>query len=271
MRASKWALLLVFCLWISYAAWSTSSFQKCIAEQKEQQGTSNIKENPPEILLSLAVVDTVCATRLVYDFRDATIAIATVLIAIFTLTLWRSTHALWDAGQEQLRLARDEFLATHRPKLIVRQMGWDGPGHPGIDLGGEDDDTREAITIRFQIVNQGAVKATIANINVTLVPMVPSRSEPFPGSRPVDVRNNSGRHIEVASGGVFNYHTAEIRLENRTDWLHMTHDSPTVFVVGFVRYQDDIGTPYRTHFLRRLDRAQGRFLPEPDPEYEYQD
>jgi hypothetical protein len=36
--------------------------------------------------------------------HENVLAFGTVLIAVFTLTLWRSTRALWEAGERQLRL-----------------------------------------------------------------------------------------------------------------------------------------------------------------------
>jgi hypothetical protein len=45
--------------------------------------------------------------------KDFIIAAATVAIAIFTLTLWRSTDKLWDAGDAQL---------THAKRTAERQL-----------------------------------------------------------------------------------------------------------------------------------------------------
>jgi hypothetical protein len=47
-------------------------------------------------------------------------AAATIAIAYFTLNLKRSTDNLWEASERQIRLARDDFDATHRPWVSVK-------------------------------------------------------------------------------------------------------------------------------------------------------
>ena len=56
------------------------------------------------------------------DTAVAITALATVAIAYFTLTLKRSTDHLWESSKTQLMLARDEFVSTHRPKMILRHI-----------------------------------------------------------------------------------------------------------------------------------------------------
>jgi hypothetical protein len=53
-------------------------------------------------------------------------AIATIFIAIFTFTLKRSTDKLWVAGKDQLKLARAEFISSHRPRIILRDVHLEG-------------------------------------------------------------------------------------------------------------------------------------------------
>jgi hypothetical protein len=49
-------------------------------------------------------------------------ALAAIAIAAFTAVLWRSTHKLWESSERQFRLANDEFIATHRPRLRFRRI-----------------------------------------------------------------------------------------------------------------------------------------------------
>jgi hypothetical protein len=49
-------------------------------------------------------------------------AIATAVMAFFTFTLARSTKKLWETTNKSVDLAREEFIATHRPKIIVRSF-----------------------------------------------------------------------------------------------------------------------------------------------------
>src|SRR5260221_14213213 len=49
-------------------------------------------------------------------------AVATIAIAAFTWTLKQSTDKLWETSKRQIKLARDEFLSTHRPKIRVKHV-----------------------------------------------------------------------------------------------------------------------------------------------------
>jgi hypothetical protein len=51
------------------------------------------------------------------------IAAFTCILAFSTIGLWISTIGLYFAGQKQFGLARDEFNATHRPRISVQRIG----------------------------------------------------------------------------------------------------------------------------------------------------
>lgn len=50
------------------------------------------------------------------------LAFGTIMIAVFTLTLWQSTERLWKQTKETVELARKEFISTHRPILRIRRI-----------------------------------------------------------------------------------------------------------------------------------------------------
>ena len=60
-----------------------------------------------------------CKTFLEKTTSDP-VALFTLALAVSTLGLWFATITLYRAGDEQLVLARAEFTATHRPRIIVR-------------------------------------------------------------------------------------------------------------------------------------------------------
>jgi hypothetical protein len=60
--------------------------------------------------------------KILNDYGPAISAAAVVAIAAFTWTLWLATTAQGRLTQKSIDLARDEFISTHRPRLIVRQF-----------------------------------------------------------------------------------------------------------------------------------------------------
>lgn len=81
----------------------------------------------------------ICEAETLNANTGALTALATIAIAVFTLTLWVVTG-------ESVRLARDEFSASHRPKLLLR----DASAWPARKL-----DSGERIEVTYTIVNVG--------------------------------------------------------------------------------------------------------------------
>lgn len=89
------------------------------------------------------------------EANDKTIeAVSTLSIAIFTLTLWLSTRGVLTATKATVELARQEFLATHRPKIIMREA-FIGAPQEGAQ-----------IVVYFQIANVGETTGTIIKSTV---------------------------------------------------------------------------------------------------------
>ncbi len=71
------------------------------------------------------------------DIRhDLVTAAATVVVAIFTATLWRATNKLWLAAKEQSRDAKEALIATQR--AIISMKGF----LPGVDTAPGDQNIR---------------------------------------------------------------------------------------------------------------------------------
>src|SRR5215472_7025642 len=73
------------------------------------------------------------------------VASFTILLALSTIGLWWSTRKLWKA-------TRDEFLSTHRPKLIVRQFILQPPV------------VNDLLKVDFSILNIGNTEAKVRGI-----------------------------------------------------------------------------------------------------------
>lgn len=82
--------------------------------------------------------------ELINDNDKAIVATLTAVLAISTIGLWRATIRLWKAGERQMELikdnaaeqsrdmkasielARTEFLSSHRPRVILRDVRFIG-------------------------------------------------------------------------------------------------------------------------------------------------
>ena len=91
--------------------------------------------------------------------------IVTGLLAIFTYLLYstasetarqakEASAAALEASTEATKLAREDFNATHRPELIIREVSWEM-----VDMDGGEVVNDEAITLT--LVNRGTNSCTI--------------------------------------------------------------------------------------------------------------
>jgi hypothetical protein len=100
------ALAILLGLFISCERFFSPSFKECIAKHQAYNASDTAKENPSGFLGSIsAYVE--CTGDFVDKNNGSITALATIIIAAFTATLWRATTA-------QGKLAREAFIADKR-------------------------------------------------------------------------------------------------------------------------------------------------------------
>jgi hypothetical protein len=187
--------------------------------------------------------------------HDNVVAFGTILIAVFTYVLYRSTSKLWEAGEKQFKLARDEFISTHRPKLIVRQFVLAKPV-PG-----------EVIKVEFSIVNIGATEAIWRYIAVE-VALWNGQYWEAPGLDHI-VKPTS---MPPLKNGQRAGMTIQSRFNITADQIAAIEQKKLIIcAVGEFTYADAVGTQRRTSFRRNYDLASDMFIASPYSEHEYQD
>jgi hypothetical protein len=186
----------------------------------------------------------------VLDFLEkhngAVTGVATVFIAAFTFTLKRSTDKLW-------KLARRDFIATHRPRVGVAFI-------QGPDVR----DSRQLVWVTVR--NSGGSDAIIlewgcdlvrrkGNQWLTGIDGSPKKVEP--------IRLISGQHhfFEVFAKGAYDVEAAI---------FEEALGEVETCVIGAIRFADENGTMRETGFLRTYDASSEKFVPSANPEDEYQ-
>ena len=243
---------LVFVLGLGWILSTSTSFQDCIKNQTEAKSE--------HAKLSLAITDNAtirmrCAGHVAYEYRDFITAAATVLIALFTFTLWWSTRGMLQATNETIRLARDEFISTHRPKMIVRQFQLDPFKRDTV------------LSSSCSVINIGSTEGILRYVAAELALWNGRVWEP-PGLAtvvnpygPRTIRN--GERIPVTIQSRFNITDAQIRAVRQGDLI--------ICAVGEFTYTDQLGTKRRTGFCRNYDVSTHMFVASKNEEYEYQD
>jgi hypothetical protein len=182
-------------------------------------------------------------------------ALATIAIAVFTYALKRATDRLWDANERQIRLAREEFISTNRPKLIVRQFILQPPV------------TNDALKIDFSIFNVGNTEATVRLFGAEVAlwngrfweaPGIDRNVRPF---GPRVIRN--GERVSVTIMSRFNLTATQLTAIQQGTFI--------ICAVGEFTYSDALGTERRTGFRRNHDVTTDMFTTSTNPDQEYQD
>ena len=170
--------------------------------------------------------------------NGAITAIATGFIGWFTYTLWRSSEKMWVATADQVRitntalqLAREEFNATHRPKLRVRRM------KPHLTAG-------TLVRVQYVIVNVGETTATIKRHDITLC-IQPDDS----GAK--QTLQSSPLECPQLKGGELRLFFTNIDTQFDFGWGMA---NSILKIRGIVEYDDGAGTTRRTGFSADLRR-----------------
>lgn len=184
--------------------------------------------------------------------EDAT-SLFTIVLTIATIAMAASTHALWRETTRAGDLAREEFIATHRPRVIVRRV--QGP---------IDDGATGKQTVFVTVVNIGETHAIIEHFGGEILDdsdwsLRPSGEHTLmPLDR--DVVLNGGEahifHIEAALGTVRRANVA------------LSRDQ---VVSGALIYRDGNKIARETSFRRRYSRERQRFIRIDNSEDEYAD
>jgi hypothetical protein len=192
-------------------------------------------------------------------YNGAVTALATVFIAVFTIVLALVTGRQARLSRQSIDLARQEFIATHRPRVILRYI--QGPFY--------NDEGHRFVCVTF--VNMGANNAIIEAFGADLALRRDDDDEWEPPG--LDADPKSVEPIILACGQR-HFFTVTAKMPADTDKAIFQEalDGHQLCAVGVVRYKDGNGVARDTGFFRVLDDDGEAFVLSPhDAEMEYQD
>jgi hypothetical protein len=241
------AILFVF-------AWSeneiASSFQSCISKQASQNSPEHANDQG-QAVVAIIRAQAICSLRLIDQHNGFFAALAAIAVAAFTFTLWVSTDKQARLTAQNTKLAREEFIATHRPKIKIHAV---------------------EIT-RTEVDGDNRIGASILCFNVgeSIAKNVEVRGEIFMGPRfAIDVQRPIVRRFpEVLSGQKF-------RAEMNSDWqvIYAAAGKRTgihCYCIGWIAYWDETGHRRETGFCFQTEFSNegDRWVSAGKPEYEY--
>jgi hypothetical protein len=198
------------------------------------------------------------------DHNGAVAAVAGLIVAGFTFALWRSTRRMQEITAATLDHLRAEFLATHRPQIIVR-MGWLVP------QSNPSDDVNSHYVVTYQLVNVGTSLAQLVSLSVGEVWDTLADPKPISVDLSGDEIDRSASTTVLTPGEKLpQLHLGSVSKERYFPGIYMAERYEYVFF-GQIVYEDANHTRRETGFCRRYDAKRKRFVRVDDPDYEYTD
>jgi hypothetical protein len=188
-------------------------------------------------------------------FSAVVAAIAAVVVAIFTYVLAKVTGRQADLTRQGIELGNKEFIATHRPKILVRSFR-------GIDRYLPNNAIPNFIFIAH---NVGESPATIIQVRSATLVLKDKEKIPndlsFPFHEDLNVRLASGEKKLIPGNG------ASQLVGNEA--MEIFASSKVLLCLGVVIYLDESKIQRETGFCRRYRCREDAWDTISESEYEY--
>lgn len=186
---------------------------------------------------------------------------ATAIFTLFLVVVGALTGGVlcWQACllRQQIKLAREEFISSHRPRIIVRSFR--------IDMSEDKWIAGNQWPIKFSYVNVGDTTAIIQEIGVRVFGGV----GPWTNGPSRDIRfepQNVSKKLAVAEHEIYCTND-RFAIPNRTDIVSGTR----WYCIGYIIYKDEIGINRKTGFCRKFNFEEQTWDRESDEDYDYCD
>jgi hypothetical protein len=190
-------------------------------------------------------------------YNGAVTAFATGMIAVFTIVLAVVTGKQASLTRQSIDLARSEFIASHRPRLIVRFL--QGPFY--------DDEGVEFVWITF--ANIGDTPAIIHEVGLDLARRNKKSGHWSPPG--LDATPKRIKPVTLKSGDRYVIKVTGKKPISDLEIFQDITEAYELCAVGAVRYQDRDGLTRETAFFRVSKDEDAGFEASGNSAEEYQD
>ncbi len=194
-----------------------------------------------------------CVIDFLQTYNGAVTAVATAFIAIFTVVLASVTGRQARLARESIALARDEFLASHRPELKIHSIRI-------LDSDQSVSPDAQPVTVEFGIINAGTSAAHVTGSAVYLQYLWDEDRPYLP-----DLATNDLIVPQRYDVGATN--TCKVSTDRWGGLNRVNEENPkTLYLSGWVVYGDGSGRARTTFFCRQCEPDQTSFTLVSDPD-----
>jgi hypothetical protein len=170
-----------------------------------------------------------------------------------------ATIGLYSLGQDQIKLARDEFNATHRPRITVQRIG-----HWSIG------DDKEMAFVDVPVVNSGEATAIITEFVAEIY--VQGADSAFQPTLDPQFASRPDKYLAIGEWTALKTSCPEVWRydEFKQQYLYPApHQIVRLYAIGRITYHGEDGLSRQTGFCREYSRITGMWAAVKDSEYEY--
>jgi hypothetical protein len=233
-------------------------FQSCISKNATKDRAESSDNNSFIVgFIPTAKRQIVCSASLIDRHNGFFAAVASIVVAAFTVTLSFVTGRQAGLTKESVTLARDEFISTHRPRVIVRDVFTFGLAGGG------------PASVSFSIVNVGQTVATISNVEASV--FTKDGNHRIPPHLPFTTCEVKKRRLQGGESQTLSK-SSEWVSETANEWDFVAKRR-ILCIAGRIEYSDERGIMRQTGFIRAGVKIPEGFVFESvdDPDYEYTD
>ena len=204
----------------------------------------------------------------VHKWYDMLLVFFTGVLALYTIRLSRSTEKLWKAGEKQMKLTRDslnlaqeEFIASHRPQLRVRNVVVRAPTGSNLPV-------PQSVLGQFYVDNIGD---STAQITEYMARIFLTQDDVLPMERPYEGENGTvlpNTTIEHGSSKPFTLGSSMAWAECRD--IMTGANTTRLYVIGWIEYVDRLNVKRRIAFCPKYSISKGCFVVVDNPDYEHE-
>ena len=213
-------------------------------------------------------------------YSTLALTVATILLALFTYRLWSATVKMskdakdtsdrqaaemtksLEFTQKSIDLAKQEFVFTHRPRLIIRSISVKTRDNPLFGL-----ENGKPFQFEWCVVNTGDSPCEIVESSInTSWDTIPFDTKSLYFDQPM----MNGKRILPGAFEPFKF-TSDIVFDGPPVQHTLQTEKKAIYFYGFIKYRDDITTVRYTAFCRSYDPVAKRFIASDNSDCEYAD
>lgn len=263
LRILKTFFVLMLFLVVGYSSFlmvhESLSYQECVANYQRNSFHPVIKNFSHIINIDAISTNVICVMRVIDKHSGTLVALATIILAIFTFFLWRSTHKLWIVTKKQSKDNQKSLFITKESSEATKKIVSTMEANARMQLRAylsvaplacvpQDKTTGWKHEVRMIIHNTGYTPAHTVNFSICARVMDFPLPDDFELSLPIQEHTAAG-HIAHGQQFFIVASLEDFISDQKLEEI-VKGNGQKLYVYGTVKYKDVFGEEHYTNFCQ---------------------